>query len=121
INIPSTVGGTTAYVGFTGGTDGLTATQDILTWTFSPHAATSPNAPSRLGATPAPGTPVPPHWTNHAPHNQTRLPLPLAPAAAPPLPTDPTPPAPARQPHLVHGHRHRAGAGQHVLLPTARL
>jgi hypothetical protein len=35
INIPSTVGGNTAYVGFTGGTGGLTAIQDILTWTFS--------------------------------------------------------------------------------------
>ena len=35
INIPSTVGGNTAYVGFTGGTDNGTATQDILTWSFS--------------------------------------------------------------------------------------
>jgi hypothetical protein len=36
INIPSTVGANTAYVGFTAGTGGLTATQDILTWTFAP-------------------------------------------------------------------------------------
>ena len=35
INIPATVGGTIAYVGFTGGTGGLTATQDVLSWTFS--------------------------------------------------------------------------------------
>ena len=35
-NIPSTLGKNTAYVGFTGGTGGVTATQDILTWTFSP-------------------------------------------------------------------------------------
>jgi hypothetical protein len=34
INIPSTVGGNTAYVGFTGGTGGLTATQEILAWTY---------------------------------------------------------------------------------------
>jgi len=34
INIPSTVGSNTAYVGFTGGTGGLTATQAILTWTY---------------------------------------------------------------------------------------
>ncbi len=35
INIPSTVGGNTAYVGFTGGTGGASATQDILTWSYS--------------------------------------------------------------------------------------
>jgi glucose/arabinose dehydrogenase len=34
VNIAGTVGGTTAYVGFTGGTGGLTATQNILNWTF---------------------------------------------------------------------------------------
>lgn len=35
INIPSTVGGNTAYVGFTGGTGGGTAVQDILSWVFT--------------------------------------------------------------------------------------
>ena len=35
INIPSTVGGNTAYVGFTGGTGGATAIQNIKTWTFA--------------------------------------------------------------------------------------
>jgi hypothetical protein len=35
VNIPSIVGGNTAFVGFTGGTGGLTATQKILTWTYS--------------------------------------------------------------------------------------
>ena len=34
INIPATVGGNTAYVGFTGGTGTRTATQHILSWTF---------------------------------------------------------------------------------------
>ena len=34
INIPGTVGGNTAYVGFTGATGGLTSTQQILNWTF---------------------------------------------------------------------------------------
>jgi hypothetical protein len=34
VNIPSIVGGSTAFVGFTGGTGGLSATQDILSWTF---------------------------------------------------------------------------------------
>jgi len=35
IDIPGTVGGSAAYVGFTGGTGGLTATQDILSWNMS--------------------------------------------------------------------------------------
>ena len=34
INIPNTVGGTTAYVGFTGGTGGETSSQKIGSWTF---------------------------------------------------------------------------------------
>ena len=35
VDIPGTVGGPTAYVGFTGGTGGLTAIQDILTWSYA--------------------------------------------------------------------------------------
>jgi hypothetical protein len=35
VNIPAMVGGATAYVGFTGGSGGITATQDILDWTYS--------------------------------------------------------------------------------------
>jgi uncharacterized protein YidB (DUF937 family) len=35
INIPATVGATTAFVGFTGGTGGTVSTQDVLTWTYS--------------------------------------------------------------------------------------
>ena len=38
INIPSTVGANTAYVGFTGGTGGGTAIQNIKTWTFTSGA-----------------------------------------------------------------------------------
>jgi hypothetical protein len=34
INIPTTVGANTAYVGFTGGTGGETAIQQILNWTY---------------------------------------------------------------------------------------
>jgi hypothetical protein len=34
INIPATVGGNTALVGFTAGTGGQTATQEIITWTY---------------------------------------------------------------------------------------
>jgi hypothetical protein len=33
VNIPGTVGGNTAYAGFTGATGGLTAVQNILSWT----------------------------------------------------------------------------------------
>ena len=35
VNIPTQVGANTAYVGFTGGTGGLTAVQNILTWTYT--------------------------------------------------------------------------------------
>src|SRR5262245_35112092 len=36
VNIPATVGGTTAWVGFTGATGGLNAQQDVQTWTYTP-------------------------------------------------------------------------------------
>jgi hypothetical protein len=35
VNIPSMVGGNTAYVGFTGGTGSTTATQNVLSWTYA--------------------------------------------------------------------------------------
>ena len=38
INIPATVGGNSAYVGFTAGTGGESATQQILNWTFECRA-----------------------------------------------------------------------------------
>ena len=41
INIPQVVGGNTAYVGFTGGTGGLSASQKILTWTYTTQSVTS--------------------------------------------------------------------------------
>ena len=34
IDIPSTVGGSTAYVGFTGSTGGYTSTEELLSWTY---------------------------------------------------------------------------------------
>lgn len=51
INIPVTVGANTAYVGFTAGTGGATAVQQIATWTYSnsspPPATSTPiNDPS---------------------------------------------------------------------------
>lgn len=53
INIPSIVGGNTAYAGFTGGTGGYTAIQNIKTWTFTPGTTQVAADPS---FSPAPGT-----------------------------------------------------------------
>ena len=36
VDIPTLVGGSTAFVGFTASTGGLTAMQDILSWTYTP-------------------------------------------------------------------------------------
>jgi hypothetical protein len=45
VNIPAIVGGNTAYVGFTGSTGGLTATQNVLNWTYTvTPAAAAPAA-----------------------------------------------------------------------------
>lgn len=41
VNIPALVGGNSAYVGFTGGTGGLTAVQKILNWTYSATTSSS--------------------------------------------------------------------------------
>ncbi|AXC11340.1 Cell surface protein [Acidisarcina polymorpha] len=38
VDIPSAVGGNTAYVGFTGATGGEVSTQSILNWTFTPKS-----------------------------------------------------------------------------------
>jgi hypothetical protein len=52
VNIPTTVGSTTALVGFTGGTGGYTAIQDVLNWTYSTGSSTNPPpAPTNLVAT----------------------------------------------------------------------
>src|SRR5207302_1724066 len=41
VNIPSVVGASSAYAGFTAGTGSLTATQEILTWAYSSGPAQS--------------------------------------------------------------------------------
>ena len=58
--------GSTAYVGFTGGTGVATATQEIVNWTFSPTAAQYPAAPSGLAATTVTTGSVSLAWTNNA-------------------------------------------------------
>ena len=47
VDIPSTVGGPTAYVGFTAGTGANSAIQEILNWNFSP----APYFPSGFNST----------------------------------------------------------------------
>ncbi len=42
IDIAATIGGPAAYAGFTGGTGGLTATQDILNWSYTSTIASGP-------------------------------------------------------------------------------
>jgi hypothetical protein len=56
INIPATVGNT-AYVGFTAGTGALTATEEIISWTFNSVAA----QPIQYEAETVPSTGVPDH------------------------------------------------------------
>jgi Domain of unknown function (DUF1929)/Legume lectin domain/PKD domain/Glyoxal oxidase N-terminus len=51
INIPATVGGNTALVGFTGGTGGATAMQEILTWNYNSTTSATPDF--SIGVTPA--------------------------------------------------------------------
>jgi fibronectin type 3 domain-containing protein len=62
VNIPSIVGGDTAYAGFTGGTGGLSAVQNILSWTYSPYASVAPAAPSKLKLAAATGTQIDLRW-----------------------------------------------------------
>jgi hypothetical protein len=55
INIPQTVGGASAYVGFTGGTGGLSATQDILNWSYTGQGSgTNPQASFSLSSSAVP-------------------------------------------------------------------
>jgi hypothetical protein len=50
-NIPQVIGSTTGYAGFTGGTGGQTAVQNIRTWTFTESTGAS-SASNNLVATP---------------------------------------------------------------------
>jgi len=54
INIPGTVGGNTAFVGFTAGTGGTVSTQNILNWTYTP--APPPPTTAQPAFSPAAGT-----------------------------------------------------------------
>lgn len=56
IDIPGTVGGTTAFVGFTGGTGGTVSTQSILNWVYTPTNQTSVTPAALPTFAPAAGT-----------------------------------------------------------------
>jgi hypothetical protein len=52
VDIPAHVGGDAAFVGFGGGTGGLSAVQDVLSWTFTPNeSGLPPRRPSNLAIT----------------------------------------------------------------------
>ncbi len=66
VNIPQVIGSNNGYVGFTGGTGGETAVQDIQTWDYAPTATTVPAAPSNLTGTVVSGSEIDISWTNNA-------------------------------------------------------
>jgi fibronectin type 3 domain-containing protein len=70
VNIPATVGGPSAYIGFTAGSGGLTATQNILSWTYTHPLPPIPQSPASLTVTPTSGTQVTVTWIDTA-HNAT--------------------------------------------------
>jgi Legume lectin domain/Chitobiase/beta-hexosaminidase C-terminal domain/Fn3 associated len=51
VNIPSVIGANSALAGFTAGTGGLTAVQDILNWTFTPGTSVPGGGTSGGGGT----------------------------------------------------------------------
>src|SRR5207253_460217 len=53
-NLSAAIGGSTAYIGFTGGTGGLTAIQEIITWTYSSGGSVAATATPTFS--PAAGT-----------------------------------------------------------------
>ena len=55
INIPQIVGGNTAYVGFTGGTGGLSSSQKLLSWTYNAQTAPTPNPSFAMSSSPITG------------------------------------------------------------------
>ncbi len=70
INISTTIGASTALVGFTGATGGLAAIQDIQSWTYTSTSQTPPTAPTGLILTPASSTEIDLSWTDTA-NNET--------------------------------------------------
>ena len=51
VNIPAIIGGEKAYVGFTGGSGGLTAEQTVISWTYTSGQPATPSYAGRFEAT----------------------------------------------------------------------
>jgi len=66
VNIPTTIGSNTAYLGFTAGDGSQTSTVSILTWSYAPLPTSAPAAPSNLVATPASGTQINLTWSDNS-------------------------------------------------------
>ncbi|HET7106202.1 MAG TPA: chitobiase/beta-hexosaminidase C-terminal domain-containing protein, partial [Candidatus Acidoferrum sp.] len=76
INIPGIVGANNAFLGFTGGTGGLTAIQDVLSWTYVTNSGPPPTLTS-IAVTPAapsaaPGATIQFHATGTYSNNSTQ-------------------------------------------------
>jgi hypothetical protein len=69
VNIPMWIGSETAFVGFTGGTGGLNANQDILNWTYTEQEDNlPPRAPTDLRFASTSSTSVTIVWNNNNPY-----------------------------------------------------
>jgi hypothetical protein len=66
INIAGSVGNSNAYVGFTGGTGGMSAIQEILTWTYSTTGSSGPKTPVVYQTTSLPAASSGPTWRQFA-------------------------------------------------------
>ena len=66
VNLVSVLGGSTAYLGFTAGTGGQSAQQDILSWSYNAAFSGTPGAPGSPSATPTAGTQVNVAWTDQS-------------------------------------------------------
>jgi hypothetical protein len=87
VDIPRFVGGDAAYVGFGGGTGGLTAIQDIQNWQFTPGdvlGAVPPAAPGNLRVTSVGASTVDLSWTCNS-VNETGFIVERAPTAGGPF------------------------------------
>src|SRR5262249_37033023 len=69
VNIPMWIGSETAFVGFTGGTGGLNANQDILNWTYTEQEDNlPPRAPTNLRFANTTSSSVTVVWNNNNPY-----------------------------------------------------
>jgi hypothetical protein len=84
VNISRFIGGDTAYVGFGGGTGGLTAIQDIQNWIFTPGPEVLPAAPGSVQVTNVGPNSVGLAWTCNS-VNETGFIIERAPSAGGPF------------------------------------